>query len=131
MKLKTVISAVSFFATLPCALLGLVGGEVVAQTLEVDLGLGESTVNLVVCYKGKSLFAESIKICVQGSGVSHCFTPQIASGWRPQISCVTMRDGSQNLLLTIGDGDILCTHLLVYQIDAKQAKLVSHSKIFD
>ena len=58
MILKTVISAVTFFATLPCALLGLVGGEVVAQTMACDFGFGESTVSLVVCYKGKSLFAD-------------------------------------------------------------------------
>ena len=69
MILKTVISAVTFFATLPWALLGLVGGEVGAQTLQADFGFGESTVSLVACYKGKSLFATEIKRAVWNKSI--------------------------------------------------------------
>ena len=130
MKLKTVISAVSFFATLPCALLGLVGGEVVAQTLESDFGLGQATVNLVLCYKGKSMFATSINICVESGGKAYCFSPQIKSGWRPQISCISMRDGQECLLVTVGDETVNATHFLLYQLAQGEATLVEHYKIF-
>ena len=130
MKLKTVISAVSFFATLPCALLGLVGGEVVAQTLQSDFGFGEATVNLVVCYKGKSMLATSIKICIESGDSAYCFTPQIASGWRPQISCVTMRDGEVCLLATVGDEIVNATHFLLYRLTDDNAELIEHYKIF-
>ncbi len=130
MKLKTVISAVSFFATLPCALLGLLGGEVVAQTLTDDWGFGNADTNLVVCYKGKSLFAECIKIVVNSNN-GYTFTPAGNAGWHPQISVVSMRDGTKNLLLTVGDEILPCTHFLLYQFDGQQAKLVSHTKIFN
>ena len=129
MKLKTVISAVSFFATLPCALLGLVGGEVVAQTIDAVFGFGNATASLVVCYKGKSLFAESIKICVQSQGESITFTPVVSSGWHPQISCVTLRDGSVCLLVTVGDQSSGTTHFLLYQI-CGQARLLEHWNFF-
>ena len=130
MILKTVISAVSFFATLPCALLGLVGGEVVAQTLQADFGFGESTVSLVACYKGKSLFATEIKVCVQYGNVAYCFAPQVGSGWRPQISCVTMRDGEVCLLVTVGDEIVNATHFLLYRLTDDNAELIEHYKIF-
>ena len=130
MKLKTVISAVSFFATLPCALLGLVGGEVVAQTLDCDFGTGQSSVNLVVCYKGKSLFAETIKICVETPNETFTFTPVVSSGWRPQISLVTMRDGNTCLLFTVGDKSSSSTHFLLYQI-SNGAQLLEQWNFFD
>lgn len=130
MKLRTVISAVTFFATLPCALLGLAGGEVVAQTLVDDWGWGDVETHLVAYYKGKSLFAESIKITVNGDD-GYTFTPKVKAGWYPQISVVSMRDGTKNLLVTIGDETLPCTHFLLYQLDGQQAKLVSHNKIFN
>ena len=130
MKLKTVISAIGFFATLPCALLGLTGGEVVAQTLTADWGFGETDTHLVVCYKGKSLFAESLTIRVGDKG-GYSFVPAVPSGWRPQITAVYMRDGQQYLLVTVGDKDQPFTHFLLYKVTSQQAVLVSHNKIFD
>ena len=130
MKLKTVISAIGFFATLPCALLGLTGGEMVVQTLTADWGFGETDTHLVVCYKGKSLFAESLTIRVGDKG-GYSFAPAVPSGWRPQISAVYMRDGQQYLLVTVGDQDQPFTHFLLYKVTSQQAVLVSHNKIFD
>ena len=130
MKLKTVLSAIGFFATLPCALLGLAGGEIVAQTLDVDWGFGTTDTHLVVCYKGKSLFADSISIRVGGKH-GYCFIPAVSCGWRPQISAVCMRDGQQYLLVTLGDKDQPFTHFLLYQITSQQAELVCHNKIFN
>ena len=130
MKLKTVISALGFFATLPCALLGLTGGDVVAQTLTADWGFGATDTHLVVCYKGKSLFADSISIRVGGKH-GYCFIPAVSNGWRPQITAVYMRDGQQDLLVTVGDQDQPFTHFLLYKVTSQQAVLVSHNKIFD
>ena len=130
MKLKTIISAVSFFATLPCALLGLLGGEVVAQTIQVDFGFGDATANLVVCYKGKSLFAESVKICVQSQSESFTFTPVLSSGWHPQISCITTKDGQNCLLFTIGDATSSATHFVLYNLSQGKATVVGQHKIF-
>jgi len=128
MKLKTLVSAVTFFATLPCALLGLAGGEMVAQTLDADFGFGDVSVDLVVEYKGKSMFANSIKIVVGGKE-GYSFVPAATCGWRPQIGTVCMGDGTTCLLLAVGDADLPCTQLFVYRLDGCQAQLVACNKI--
>ena len=127
--LKTVLSALGFFATLPCALLGLTGGHMlVSSTNGVFFDGQKATVNVVGDYLGKSLFAQDLVVeVVVKNKLCYSFTPQVSSGWNVTAKPLQLVDGYSCLLLSLTQDTH--TDFLLYRLNSSQPQLISQWKI--